>query len=562
MPLKLAVRLTSIVRACAVLALACAAEPAAPARSPEGNDMREPSMIVSVESGQLSGAAGRDPGVVVFKGIPFAAPPIGELRWQPPQPPLSWSGVRSARVFSKSCVQQLRRSLLPWTEEYMLRNDVDEDCLALNVWAPAGSIPSGSIPSGSIPSGSIPSGTVPANAHAGGLLPVFVYIHGGAFNSGSGEVLLYDGESLAQQGIIVVTINYRLGVFGFLSHPGLSAESARGSSGNYGLLDQIAALGWVKRNIAAFGGDPEQITLGGQSAGASSVHYLSVSPLARGQFQRAIAQSGPWDPRSLSPERAESEAQGARLAAAMGATDLPALRALSAPELYAQAAEKLAESGAQLRPIVDGWVVPDQLGAVVARGEAADVPLLSGWTADELSFQASYGKWSREELGQHVRDEYGAAAAALLALYPASSDAEANTRQKELLRDARLATLLDCRRARAQHGKSKDFGYLFERAIPWPEHPEYQAFHSAELPYMFANLSLMQRPWEDTDRALAQQMSAYWVNFIQRGDPNGPGLPAWPSDSEQVMRLGASSQAGPALSDEKARLLLKGTEKR
>jgi para-nitrobenzyl esterase len=497
-------------------------------------------MIVSVESGQLSGVAGRDPEVVVFKGIPFAAPPIGELRWRPPQPPAAWSGVRSARSFSKSCVQQLRRSLLPWTEEYMLRNDVDEDCLALNVWAPAGS-------------------ARPVTARAGGAqpgsaLPVFVYIHGGAFNSGSGEVLLYDGESLARQGVIVVTINYRLGVFGFLCHPELSAESARRSCGNYGLLDQIAALTWVKQNIAAFGGDPDQITIGGQSAGASSVHYLTLSPLARGLFQRAIAQSGPWDPRAIIPERAEGEAQGAELAAAIGAADLASLRALSAPELFA----RYTESAAQFRPIVDGWVVPDQLGRVVARGESADVPLLTGLNADELSFQASYGKWSLKELEQHVHGEYGADAAAVLALYPASSDAEAGMRQKELLRDARLATLLDCRRTRAQRGKSKDFGYLFERAIPWPEHPEYQVFHSAELPYMFANLSLMQRPWEDTDRALAQQMSAYWINFIRRGDPNGPGLPSWPSDSERVLRLGATSHAGPTLSEEKARLLLKG----
>jgi para-nitrobenzyl esterase len=483
-----------------------------------------------VESGQLSGVAGEDHTITVFKGIPYAAPPVGDLRWRPPQAPPAWAGVRSASSFSKSCMQELRRSLLPWTEEFMLRNDVSEDCLALNLWVPAQAI-----------------------GAPGARLPVLVFLHGGAFSSGSGEVVLYDGEGLARQGIIVVTLNYRLGVFGFFCHPELSAESPARSCGNYGLLDQISALAWVQRNIAAFGGAPGKVTVAGQSAGAAAVHHLTQSPLAHGLFQRAIAQSGPWDRHTLTPTRAEAEAQGLEFAAG---TSLAELRALSAEALFA----RHSQSGARFRPVVDGWLIPDQLRALAARGALADIPLLTGITADERSSQSEYGQLSREKFAQFVRQEYGDLADALLALYPAASDAEAGLRQKELLRDSGLATLLDCRRTRAQHGQAKDFGYLFERAIPWPEHPEYQAFHSAELPYVFHNLSKLDRPWQDADRTLAELISSYWVNFITGGDPNGGGQPEWPSNAEQVMHLGVAPRAELALSPDKAALLLQRFE--
>jgi para-nitrobenzyl esterase len=538
---------STLVRAAMPLALACATSPTAappsgaplearpaaasapetppPTASPAARPAVAPT--VRVESGLLSPVAGEDPAVLVFKGIPYAAPPVGEGRWRPPEPPRPWPGVRPAAAFGKSCVQAIRRSLLPWTEEYMFRNDVDEDCLALNVWAPASAV----------------------GGSAAGR-PVLVYIHGGAFDSGSGEVLLYDGESLARKGLIVVTINYRLGVFGFFCHAGLSAESPQHSCGNYGLLDQIAALRWVQRNIAAFGGDPSNVTVAGQSAGASSVHYLTFSPLASGLFQRAIAQSGPWDRHAQTPERAQAEARGAELAAKAGSASLAGLRALSAAELF----EKYRESGLQFRPIVDGWVLPDQLAALLARGEGADVPLLTGITADERSFQKGYGSVTLEQWQQSVHDEYGDAAGAVLAAYPASSDAEASAQSRQLMRDAGLATLLDWRSALGARGKARSFGYLFERAIPWPEHPEYQAFHSGELPYVFDNLARLNRPWQEADRKLADLASSYWVNFATTGDPNGPGLPPWPSSSDQVMRLGARSQAGPTLDAAKARL--------
>jgi para-nitrobenzyl esterase len=520
---------SSLARSCVPLAVACSGAAPVPPGSPSP-PAAPPFTAVSVESGQLSGVAGEDPSITVFKGIPYAAPPVGDLRWRPPQPPPTWAGVRSASSFGKSCMQELRRSLLPWTEEFMLRNDVSEDCLTLNLWVPA---------------------TAPGNPSA--PLPVLVYLHGGAFNSGSGEVLLYDGEGLAQRGIIVVTLNYRLGVFGFFCHPELSGESPEHSCGNYGLLDQISALEWVQRNIAAFGGDSGNITVAGQSAGAAAVHHLTQSPLAKGRFQRAIAQSGPWDRHTPTSTRAEAEMQGQQFAA--GAS-LAELRALSAEALLA----KQAESALRFRPVVDGWVIPDQLRAMAARGALADVPLLTGITADERSSQPDYGKLSREKYAAFVRQEYGPLADAVLALYPAASDAEAGARQRELLRDRGLATLLDCRRTRAQYGKSKDFGYLFERAIPWPEHPEYQAFHSAELPYVFRNLSKLDRPWQDADRTLAELISNYWVSFIAQGDPNGAGRPEWPSSAERVMRLGVEPRAELALTEEKAALLLKRFE--
>jgi para-nitrobenzyl esterase len=468
---------------------------------------------VQVETGLLGGVSGAHPGVSVFRGIPFAAPPIGDLRWRPPEPALPWSGLRNASEFSHNCQQEVRHSLLPWTEEYMPRNGVSEDCLALNIWTGARS--------------------------GSERLPVLVYIHGGAYTGGSGDVLLYDGEALAARGLVVVTLNYRLGVFGFFSHPALTHESPHASSGNYGLLDQLAALAWVQRNIAAFGGDPSSVTVAGQSAGAGSVHLLTASPLARGLFQRAIAQSGPWDPRQRLPDLAEAEARGTQLAVSLGNPSLTELRLLPAPLLF----EKSAHSGIAFRPSADGWVVPDQVQNVYARGQQVDVPLLTGITADEGSSRDTYGALPLDEFQKSLRERFPQQAEELLALYPASSDAEAHEQQKQLARDEGLAQLRAWRALRGQHGASRDFGYFFEQAIPWPEQPRYQAFHSAELPYMFDNLSKLQRPWAEADRRLSDLMASYWVNFVRHGDPNGVGLPEWPSDRERVMRLGPQPRA-------------------
>ncbi|HVU23377.1 MAG TPA: carboxylesterase family protein [Opitutus sp.] len=485
---------------------------------------------VHVAQGDLAGVPGDDAAITVFKGIPYAAPPVGVLRWQPPAPPSSWPGVRPAGTFGLSAMQDDVRSYGPWTEEYMFRNAISEDCLTLNVWTPARS---------------------PAERHA-----VFVWIHGGAYFSGSGEVLLYDGEGLAKKGVVVVTINYRLGVFGFLAHPGLTAGSPHHASGNYGLMDQIAALRWVRDNIAAFGGDPARITVAGQSAGAGSVLHLLVAPEARGLFQRAIVQSGPWRHDATDQTLAEAEAEGAKFAAAIGAPSLAELRALPAPELL----RRYLAQPFRFRPIVDGWVVPDQVTTLQRRGEALDVPLLAGWVADESSAQKGYGVTTVADFTAEAQKTYGDRASRFLALYPAATDAEAGDAQKQSRRDAARADLSWWIDARAAAGHAKTWGYFFDRAIPWPAHPEYQAFHSGELPYTFNNLRLMDRPWTDTDRKLADEVSDYWVNFIDRGDPNGPGLPEWPAESHQLMRLGAKSAAEPILDPEKLQFFLGGQD--
>jgi para-nitrobenzyl esterase len=489
---------------------------------------RAPSIrdVITVAEGRLLGGPGEDPALTVFKGIPFAAPPVGPLRWQPPQPAQPWTGVRKADTFGPSAMQEDRRSYGPWTEEYMFGNAMSEDCLTLNIWTPAKT--------------------------ADERRAVFVYIHGGAYYGGSGEIKVYDGEGLAKKGVVVVTINYRVGVFGFLAHPELTAESPHRASGNYGLMDQIAALRWVRRNIAAFGGDPERVTIGGQSAGAGSVHHLLVSPEARGLFHRAIAQSGPWRRSANSPTLTQAEAEGQKFSRAIGAGSLGELRALSAAELLA----RYLKNNTPTRPIVDGWIVPDQVTAVHERGEQIDVPLLTGWTADEGSFMSGYGVATAADIAAQAERHFGARAAEALALYPMTSDADAGEVAKQFARDTTRADLLGWTNLRARTGRAKDWGYSFDRAIPWPQHPEYQAFHSGDLPYTFNNLRQLDRPWTEIDRRLADLVSTYWVNFIERGDPNGPGLPPWPDDNQQLMRFADGSGAESVLSAAKQKLLL------
>jgi para-nitrobenzyl esterase len=482
--------------------------------------------IVRVAEGQLSGIRGDDASITVFKGIPFAAPPVGVLRWRPPEPAKPWSGVRKADTFGASAMQADQRSFLPWTDEYMFRNSVSEDCLTLNIWTPAQS-------------------STERRA-------VLVYVHGGAYSSGSGEVLLYDGEGLARKGIIVVTFNYRLGVFGFLAHSELTEESPHHASGNYGLMDQIAALRWVQKNIAAFGGDPARVTVAGQSAGAGAIHHLMVSPEARGLFARAIAQSGPGRHGDRSPTLTEAEEQGRTFGEAISAPTLADLRGLSAPELF----KRYQAHNIRFRPVVDGWIVPDQIAVLYQQAKQIDVPLLTGWVADERTFLPGRGVKNAAEFTAQATTEFGARAPQFLTLYPITSDAQAGEAQKQRWRDAARADLYWWTTLRAKTGHAKDWGYVFDHAIPWPEHPEYQAFHSGELPYVFNNLRLMNRPWTDVDRRLAEQASSYWVNFVQNGDPNGAGLPEWPEDNQKLLRIGAATSAEDVLSAEKLEFFL------
>jgi para-nitrobenzyl esterase len=472
---------------------------------------------VRVEGGLLEGVSGSTPGVRVFKGVPYAAPPVGDLRWRPPQPPAKWEGTRKAGKFSDSCVQNLARSRNPWTAEFMVQNEASEDCLCLNVWTAAKS--------------------------GSERRPVLVWIHGGGFNEGSGEVAVYNGESLAARGLVVVTINYRVGILGFFTHPELTAESEQHASGNYGLLDAVAALQWVRKNIAAFGGDPNRVTVAGQSAGAAAVHALTAAPLAKGLFQRAIAESGSGVNRPSRP-LADAERDGVKYAEAKKSS-LKELRAMAAKDLTSV-------SGVRFGPIVDGWLLPADAAEIFSKGKQNDVPTLTGLTADEGSASPTYGKLKVDEFKKQAGQRFGESAGAFLKLYPSEDDAQSGLSQKQSARDQGTVSMYLWAANRAKTAKTSAYTYYFSRGIPWPEQPQYAAFHTSEVPYVFGNLKLLNRPWTAVDRRLSSLMSAYWVNFVTTGDPNGKGLPRWPAfepNSRSTMELGEKCAPRPVADD-------------
>jgi para-nitrobenzyl esterase len=486
---------------------------------------------VRVEQGLLAGTNGATAEVRVYRGVPFAAPPVGDLRWKAPQPPASWQGVRQAVEFSNACWQTqypaaaaIYQAKLP---------PLSEDCLYLNIWTPAKSAAPKSAPNS-----------------AKDKLPVMVWIHGGGFTRGYGGSRAYDGEALARKGAVVVTINYRLGIFGFFAHPGLSAESARHASGNYALLDQIAALEWVKKNIAAFGGDPGRVTIFGESAGSWAVNTLMASPVARGLFQRAIGESGG----SFSPMKtlADAEKEGEKLArllapdsgpqnsggaAAQGRQDtLKALRAMSAEELL-----KAGETEA-VRPIVDGYVLPQEIAAIFAQGKQNDVPLIAGYNADEGTTLAPQGANMKAMLfigGVHQR--YGDLAGQMLKLYPAASDEQAVQSFYSAYRDQAFGwEMRTWARMAARTGHQPAYLYYFSHRPPGPQSDRLRAFHAAEIAYVFGTF-IWPFPWQEADRKLSDAMMSYWVNFAATGNPNGGALPQWPAytvSEDQALEFG------------------------
>jgi para-nitrobenzyl esterase len=471
--------------------------------------------VVKTDAGEISGTVSQDKSVHVFKGIPFAASPVGELRWKAPQPVTPWKGIKDCTEFAKSPIQGKPNEFGVYTREFLIKDEpLSEDCLYLNVWTGA-----------------------KASTEK---RPVMVWIYGGGFVSGGTNVPIYDGEALAKKGIILVSITYRVGILGFLAHPELTKESPNHTSGNYGLMDMLAALKWVKKNIAAFGGDPANVTIAGQSAGSMAVNSLVASPLGKGLFQKAIAESGasfiagPFGGTTLK----RAEMAGVKTAEGLGATSLADLR-----KLPAQALLKQFGGG----PIVDGYVLPESVGAIFAANNENAVPVLTGWNADD----AFLGPLKNAtDYTADAKKKYGNKAPEFLKLFPASTDAEAEASQIAISRN-QIFGVQNYTWAKVQSAKSKAkiYVYRFTRRLPAsPDFKKYGAFHTGEVAYVFNNLKFLYRPFEPVDDQLANTISSYWVNFVKTGNPNGTGLPAWPAyttATNQVMYLGETPAAKP-----------------
>lgn len=460
---------------------------------------------VTVDGGMISGTLNKTGDVHIFRGIPFAAPPVGGFRWKAPQPVRPWAGVRKCDAFGASPVQAAPRPFGPWSAEFLVpAQPISEDCLYLNVW----------------------SGAKTAREKR----PVVVWIYGGGFTSGGSACPVYDGEATAQKGVVFVSVNYRVGPFGFFAHPELTRESGRHASGNYGLMDQLAALQWVKKNIAAFGGDPANVTIAGQSAGAMSVNCLVATPLARGLFTKAIAESGAKFS-TPHPTLQQAEENGVKMAQALGAASLADLRAKPAEEIL----QNMPGRG----PITDGYVLPESIAAIFAAGKENDVALLTGWNEDEGMV---FGPPKRAgEYRQQIQQQYADKAETFLTYYPAGTDAQAATSQRYVSRDMifgaqnyRWATL-------ASQQQQPVYVYRFTRKVPATgKYAHYGAFHTGEVAYAYDNLKFIDhqlRPLEPIDAKLARTMSSYFVNFIKTGNPNGKGLPQWPAFSTRNKRI-------------------------
>ena len=475
----------------------------------------------SVETGVIEGK--REGSVNAFLGIPYAAAPVGQLRWKPPAAAAKWDGIRKAKEFGTRCMQARIFDDMVFRDR-----GPSENCLTLNVWAPA-------------------------NAKAKAKLPVMVWIHGGGFVAGGTSEPRQDGHNLEQHGVVVVSMNYRLGLFGFFTHAELAAESEKKAAGNYGLLDQVAALEWVQRNIAAFGGDPGNVTIFGESAGSFSVSALMASPMAKGLFHKAIGESGAaFFNRDLPFESlAQREQEDTEIVAAtVGAKSLAELRAVPAEKLLQVSTEKESGKGFHFSPDIDGYFLPEPVPAIFAAGKQNDVPLLAGWNRDEGSLPVNgKAKSMGAELKTTSEAEFGGHAAEFLKLYRGGSKQEAARSLQDFLGDQLIAYgTWKWMEAQKTSGKQAVYRYRFDLSLPSPDKLEgLGAYHSAEIEYVFGQLDSKALPWRPEDRALSAQMQKYWTNFARNGDPNVPGLPKWPAysaDGWEIMYLNARSKAG------------------
>lgn len=473
--------------------------------------------VVEVAQGEVSGATSQ--GVESFLGIPYAATTEGENRWRAPRPAPGWDGVREATAFGPACQQEISGPFGPFTAEYLTQGAVSEDCLSVNVWRPAG-------------------------ASATDRLPVMVWIHGGGYASGSSSVPVYDGEAMARRGIVFVSVNYRLGVFGFLAHPDLAGQG----SGNFGLLDLIASLEWVRDNIPAFGGDPEQVTLAGQSAGSMAIHNLMVAPGARGLFDRVISQSGPgigYPPGSL----AEAEARGTTLLAAAEVGSIEDLRALPAERVEAAAAS-LGAGLLQFAPVIDTGILPVNPYDSIP-GTFADVPILAGMNADEaFSLPVTDPDGFNDELEQF----FGDLSADARQFYDASEAASVADADRVMRRDRGIASTFFWATGHARASDQPAYLYLFEHVEPGTE--EWGAFHTSEVPYALQTLDKSpDRTFGAVDRELSDLMAGYWERFVKTGNPNSDGKADWPAfDPEQpMMRMLGETPANKEMLDPEKR---------
>ena len=512
-------------------------------------------MPVQVETtaGTIEGTFDTRSGIQQFFGVPFAAPPVGDLRWRAPQPLTPWEGVRETKAFGPRPVQA------PVFGDMDFRSaGMSEDCLYLNVWSPAES--------------------------ADAALPVLVYFYGGGFVAGDGSEPRYDGQSMAQKGIVAVTVNYRLNVFGFLAHPELSAEADYGASGNYGLLDQQAALQRVHDNIAAFGGDPARVTIAGESAGSVSVSVQMASPLSRDLIAGAIGESGAAIQPTLAPvPLAEAEKTGKEFADQIGRSSLADLRRLSTVELY-RAYVASRRFGFPL--VVDDYLLPATLPEIFAAGEQAQVPLLLGWNSAEIPGMAfMQGQpYASEAYVAKVKEAYPERYQEVLELYPHATDKEVEYSATDLASDRFIVYAtwrwFDLHR---QYSDSPVYRYLFSRVRPPlvdqnrmsalaggtverdgstpPPPPPIGAPHASEIEYAMGNLYLVDDyAWTDTDRAVSKVMQEYFANFVKTGDPNGADLPQWPAadaaDTQpSVIVIDETTEAQPATNDDRYRFL-------